>query len=484
MSDGFAAVELPVTSNRVAGHSLLRRLSPDWLPFALLVGDAVIAALSVAAGYWIRNKIAAHPQPWGPYLAAIPVVILLFIFALTVTSQYKSWRGRTLLDKLLLLYSGIGLAAVLMLAVIELAYLGELYSRLAILSALLVSATSMTGLRFVLRGYETWLRRRGIGTERILMVGTGRASEILIRRVSMFPQYGFQVVGVVCDESATGTSFTGMPVVGRFSDLPQLVAELRADQVFLALSAAQRDRLSPLIKTCEEQSIEYKIVPDLLDEMSTRVMANAIDGLPLVGTRRSRLEGEAALVKRGIDVALSSVLLVALSPLMLLVAILIKLTMPGPVLFRQERIGFLGRSFVIYKFRSMIRDAEAKSGPTVAVPGDSRVTGLGRVLRRLSLDELPQLFNVARGDMSLVGPRPQPAFFDERYSRQVPRYQERQQVRPGLTGWAEVNDLRGAAPIVDRTMYDIYYVENWSLVLDLKCVLLTAIRIFSQRHAY
>ncbi|MDQ6919675.1 MAG: sugar transferase, partial [Candidatus Dormibacteraeota bacterium] len=155
-----------------------------------------------------------------------------------------------------------------------------------------------------------------------------------------------------------------------------------------------------------------------------------------------------------------------------------------PALFKQERIGLNGRPFLIYKFRSMVVDAEAHSGPTVAKPGDSRVTGLGRLLRRLSLDELPQLYNILRGDMSLVGPRPQPTFFDNRYQGEVPRYLERQQVRPGLTGWAEVNDLRGAAPIVDRTLYDVYYIENWSLALDLKIVLLTALRAFTQRHAY
>jgi lipopolysaccharide/colanic/teichoic acid biosynthesis glycosyltransferase len=158
--------------------------------------------------------------------------------------------------------------------------------------------------------------------------------------------------------------------------------------------------------------------------------------------------------------------------------------MPGPILFRQERIGRHREPFVIYKFRSMMPDAEAKTGPVVAAPGDSRVTRFGRIMRRLSLDELPQLFNVLKGDMSLVGPRPQPTFFDERYSGEVPRYVERQQVRPGLTGWAEVNDLRGAAPIVDRTMYDVYYIENWSLILDLKCVVLTGMRMFTQRHAY
>ena len=173
-----------------------------------------------------------------------------------------------------------------------------------------------------------------------------------------------------------------------------------------------------------------------------------------------------------------------MSPVLLLVAVAIKLTMPGPILFRQERIGRHRRPFTILKLRSMIPDAEAKTGPTVARPGDDRVTWLGRFLRRSSIDELPQLYNVLRGDMSLVGPRPQPTFFDERYSGQVPRYLERQEVRPGLTGWAEVNDLRGAAPIEERTLYDVYYIEHWSLTLDLKIVLLTALRLFTQRHAY
>jgi len=196
------------------------------------------------------------------------------------------------------------------------------------------------------------------------------------------------------------------------------------------------------------------------------------------------MRGSAAFVKRSIDILISAILVVIFSPVLLVIAILMKLTMPGPLLFRQERIGLNRKPFVIYKFRSMIPNAEAKTGPVVAAPGDDRVTKLGRVLRRLSLDELPQLFNVLKGDMSLVGPRPQPTFFDERYSGEVPRYLERQQVRPGLTGWAEVNDLRGAAPIADRTMYDVYYIENWSLILDLKCVILTGMRMFTHHHAY
>jgi len=459
-------------------------LPPDWLPLALIPGDALISGASVMFGYWIRYGNGGPALPLEPYVLAIPVVIVINLFALAVNHQYSSWRGRTLVDQLLSLFSGIGLGAILMLAAIEVGNLGTHYSRLTIVPAVLLSAILMTGERYLLRQYETRLRRRGIGTERVLMVGTGAGSELLIRRMNMFPQYGFHVVGVATDDEES-REFMGVPVVGRVDDLPRLVRAFAVDQVFLALPADQRDRLLHLVKLCEGEHLEFQIVPDLLDVMSTRAAANAIDGLPLVGIRRSQLRGAAALVKRVIDVTVSAILLVLLSPLMLVIAVLIKLTAgKGPVLFRQERIGRARHPFVIYKFRSMIVDAEASTGPVVAKPGDSRVTWLGRILRRLSLDELPQFYNVLRGDMSLVGPRPQPTFFDERYTGEVPRYLERQQVRPGLTGWAEINDLRGAAPIADRTMYDVYYIENWSLALDLKIVILTAMRVITQRHAY
>jgi exopolysaccharide biosynthesis polyprenyl glycosylphosphotransferase len=293
------------------------------------------------------------------------------------------------------------------------------------------------------------------------------------------------VVAVADDAEHPGLQYAGVPVVGSTDDVHRLVDELKIHQVFLALPGGDRARLLKLIKMCEDQQIDFKIVPDLLDVMSTRVDVNAIDGVPLVGIKKNRLTGANAAIKRALDIMVSSTALVAASPVLLIVAVLIKVTSPaGPVFFRQERIGMHRRPFVVYKFRTMIPDAEKDTGPTVARPGDPRTTRLGRLLRRMSLDELPQLLNILKGDMSLVGPRPQPTYFDEKYSVDVPRYLERQQVRPGLTGWAEVNDLRGAAPIGDRTLYDIYYVENWSLALDLKILLLTGLRLFFQRHAY
>jgi exopolysaccharide biosynthesis polyprenyl glycosylphosphotransferase len=488
-NDDQLDVALPLAVKPRAGPLVF--LPPDWLPKALIGGDAIIAGGSVLLAYWFHHTfdpfhtLTPGELPAGPYLAALPFVILFYIASLAANHQYQSWRGRTLLDLLLQLYGGIGLAAILMLAVISLANLGIYYSRLTITYTIVLSALLMTLERYVLRQYETRLRRQGIGTERVLMVGTAAGSEMLIQRMNMFPQYGFQVVGVADDGRVPGSSFAGAPVIGGIEDLRQLAQKVNADQVFLALPGGSRAELMKLIKICEDEQLEFKIVPDLLDVMSTRVDVNAIDGVPLVGIRRNRLRGANAMIKRAIDVAVSALFLIILSPILLIVAAIIKLTSPrGTVVFRQERIGMHRRPFKVYKFRTMIPDAEAKTGPVVATPGDPRTTAFGRFMRRTSIDELPQFVNILRGDMSLVGPRPQPTFFDEKYGVDVPRYLERQQVRPGLTGWAEVNDLRGAAPIVDRTLYDVYYVENWSLGLDVKIILLTGLRIFFQRHAY
>jgi exopolysaccharide biosynthesis polyprenyl glycosylphosphotransferase len=262
------------------------------------------------------------------------------------------------------------------------------------------------------------------------------------------------------------------------------VRRQRIDQVFLALPGASHEEMLHLIKTCDDLRVDFRMLPDVFEIITTRVSADVVDGIPLVGVRRSQMEGFGLVIKRAFDLVVSLILIVVLSPLWLLLAIAIAVSSRGPILYRQERVGQAGRLFTLYKFRSMVSDAEADTGPVFAAPDDARRTGVGRLMRRFSLDELPQLVNIIRGNMSLVGPRPERPFFVERFGAEIPRYLERHQVRPGVTGWAQVNDLRGSTSIADRTIYDLYYIENWSLSFDIKILLLTTGRVFLHAHAY
>src|SRR5438270_11210955 len=308
-------------------------LPPDWLPLALLAGDTVVVVASVLGAYWYYRNLDPIRQaegvlPIGPYLLALPVAALIFVAALALNRQSSSWRGRALVDLLFGLYSGIGLAALLLLAAISLTNLGKDYSRLTILYTVFLAAVLMTAERYLLRQYETRLRRRGIGAERVLMVGTGPASEILLRRMSMFPQYGFQVCGVLDDRLRPGSDFAGAEVVGAIDELPARARELGADQVFIAADDQDRGRLLHLVKLCEDLRLEFKVIPDLLAVMSTRAEVNSIDGLPVLGIRRNRLTGTNAVVKRVLDVIVSALALLLLALPLGVVALLIKLTSP------------------------------------------------------------------------------------------------------------------------------------------------------------
>src|SRR2546427_2817974 len=353
-----------------APAAIFRR--PNWLPLALILGDALIAGVSVILAYEYRYhldripQVVKEPLAFGPYLGAVPVVIAIYLFALAVNQQYRSWRGRTLVDQLFTMGSGSALAAMLTLAGMSL-YRGFDYARLTLVYTVVIAAILMTVERYLLRQYETRLRRRGIGTERVLMVGTGTGSQLLIQRMAMFPQYGYQVAGVLDDRLELGSVFAGAPVVGRIGDLRQLIPQMAVDQVFVAVPGATKDEILHLVKTCDDLQAEFKLVPDLLEVMSTRAAVDAIDGLPLIGIRRSRLRGPAAVLKRSIDTIVSAAVLIIASPVMLVIAILIKLTSPGgPVFFRQPRRGLHDNRSTAYKFRSMIPDSAGQTAPAVA----------------------------------------------------------------------------------------------------------------------
>ena len=460
-----------------------------WLIWVRALIDVVALVAAVLLAYNYRFHVDRIPIPgteppaFGYYLAAAPLLGLIFVVTFAFSGVYRIRRGRPLIDELFAIIGAAALAGLVTLALMSI-YRGFSYSRLVLIYTVVIALVLITAARTALRQVLIAQQRRGIGTDRVLVVGTGAGSELLLHRMTMFPQYGYTVCGVLDDRLEPGTPFAGSKVVGRVAELPAQVRAQGVDQVFLALPGASHEEMLHLIKTCDDLQVDFRMLPDVFEIITTRVSADVVDGIPLVGVRRSQVEGIGLAVKRAFDLVISLILLLVLSPVWLLLALAIAVSSHGPVLYRQDRVGKGGSLFTLYKFRSMVSDAEAETGPIFASPDDVRRTAIGRFMRLLSLDELPQLINIIRGDMSLVGPRPERLFFVERFGAEIPRYLERHQVRPGVTGWAQVNDLRGSTSIADRTIYDIYYIENWSLSFDVKILLLTMGRVFLHTHAY
>ncbi len=446
---------------------------------------------AVLISYWYRynSHLDKIPVPgseapdFARYLQAIPVLVVIMATALAVNRAYAQTRGRSFVDEAYGLIGGMFVGSILILAVMSL-YRGFSYSRLMVIYVAALSAVLLIVFRLVMRVTLSRLRRRGLGTTRALVVGSGAGAEALIHRLEMFPEYGYELIGVIDDHLRLGEDYHRVPVIGGRGDLAHMVMRHSVDEVFMALPPGDDRELLGLIDVIADTRAEIKILPGLLDIMASGVVADDIDGIPLVGVRRSRLVGANLVVKRVFDLVLSVLLLIPGIPLMAIIAIAIRLDSPGPAVYRQERVGKDGRAFTAYKFRSMMQDAEADTGPVFTSRADPRITKVGRFLRRTSFDEVPQVLNVLRGEMSLVGPRPERPHFVAQFEQEVAGYAQRHEVRPGITGWAQLNDLRQDTSIEQRTIYDTYYVDNWSLTFDLKILVTTFIRVFAHRNAY
>jgi len=449
----------------------------------------VTAALLISYWYRYNSHLDKIPVPgseapdFARYLQAIPVLVVIMATALAVNRAYAQTRGRSFVDEAYGLIGGMFVGSILILAVMSL-YRGFSYSRLMVIYVAALSAVLLIVFRLVMRVTLSRLRRRGLGTTRALVVGSGAGAEALIHRLEMFPEYGYELIGVIDDHLRLGEDYHRVPVIGGRGDLAHMVMRHSVDEVFMALPPGDDRELLGLIDVIADTRAEIKILPGLLDIMASGVVADDIDGIPLVGVRRSRLVGANLVVKRVFDLVLSVLLLIPGIPLMAIIAIAIRLDSPGPAVYRQERVGKDGRAFTAYKFRSMMPDAEADTGPVFTSRADPRITKVGRFLRRTSFDEVPQVLNVLRGEMSLVGPRPERPHFVAQFEQEVAGYAQRHEVRPGITGWAQLNDLRQDTSIEQRTIYDTYYVDNWSLTFDLKILVTTFIRVFAHRNAY
>ena len=364
-------------------------------------------------------------------------------------------------------------------------YRGFSYSRLVLLFFFGLDVLFVFAGRTAIRRYleEAW--RHGVNVRLVLVVGAGRLGRALVDKFLEHPEAGLRAIGFVDDApEKRSTSYRGLPVLGTTGDAAGIVDERGVDTVFMALPLEAHRAMLSVLKDVGRTVADVRVVPDLLQHITFRAGIEDFDGLPVVHLTQVPLTGWMSLVKRTLDVAISATALVALSPLLGAIALAIRLSGRGPILYRQRRMGLDGRPFDILKFRSMVVGAEEESGPTWASEDDPRRTRLGVLLRAWSLDELPQLVNVFRGEMSLVGPRPERPEFVREFKEKFPQYMLRHRVRAGITGWAQVHGWRGNTSLSKRIEYDLYYIENWSLSLDIKILWMTLRHGLRHRNAY
>ncbi len=454
----------------------------------MLVGDLTLIAGTWGFAYVVRFygpfPVDESIPPWAPY--AWLLVPLLVIWTVSF-KQFGLYRPRRIASRAREIWdiTRASSLALLLLTALTFFYRGFSYSRLvfAIFGATSIAALCLA--RIIFREMLRLFRRRGFNLRHVMVVGTGRTARKVIDATRAHPELGLHVAGIVAEESAEpGQSFHGYSVLGRCQDIREILRRRPVDQIFIALPFRAGDLLETLMRDLSDTMVDIRLIPDFHGFVTLRGGIEEFEGLPIVTLQDTPLYGWNALIKRTLDLVGGGATLVFFAPLMGLIALAIKATSAGPVFFRQERMGFDGRRFQILKFRTMVEDAEKLTGPIWAAPGDLRVTQVGRWLRRSSLDELPQLINVLRGEMSLVGPRPErPPLIDE-FRKSIPNYMLRHKIKAGMTGWAQIHGWRGNSSLEKRIECDIYYIENWSLGFDLKILARSLVYGFYHENAH
>jgi Undecaprenyl-phosphate glucose phosphotransferase len=447
-----------------------------------LAADVVVIAACWMLAYWLRFHVFGRGDipPFRDYALQLVPILLVWGFAFKAFDLYRPLRLGSHLSEWWDITKASSLGALVLVAIMSVVFRGYEYSRVVIGIFWATSIVGATMSRVVFREVLRVARRRGYNLRYAIVVGGGEAAAEVFRVLRRRPDVGVRVLGRLGDKPEDGEArWLGAP-----EDIRAVLDSHQVDIVIIALPHADYPRIGAILDGIGDDPVAIHYVPDVFGLASLRGGIEEFETLPIIHLRESPLYGWNRVLKRIFDVVVGAVALLVVSPLMLAIAIGIKLSSRGTVLYRQERMGLDGRRFSMLKFRSMVSDAEAATGPRWAVPDDPRRTGLGAFLRSSSLDELPQLFNVLRGEMSLVGPRPERPSFVEDFRRRVPRYMLRHKVKAGITGWAQINGWRGNTSIEKRIEYDLYYIERWSLGFDVKILLQTAWLGFRNRNAY
>lgn len=443
-----------------------------------LFGDLVATGLTAPLAYWLRFHldivaITKGVPDWEHYLILAPMALVIWPTVFYFQGLYQRRRIRSRTDELIRLVTAVLFATALLIAGASFYRPPEFtYSRIFLLFFGLCNFVLVISVRGIISSVLGRIRRSGRNLRMVLVVGAGELGRKVVDGLQAHGEYGFKVVGYLDDDPGLKEKgFHGVPVLGLTTDLEEIVRSYGVDQVILALPNSAHNRTNQLIRTAGQLLIVVKVVPDLLHFFVATGGIEELDGIPMINLTQIPLQGRHQVVKRLFDIVGSAALLLVTAPLFPFISWRIKRVDGGPAFFSQVRTGLDGRSFKLYKFRSMRITAE--DDRTWTRTDDDRVTLVGAFLRRTNLDELPQLYNVLKGDMSLVGPRPEQPEFVERFRERYPEYHTRHRVRSGLTGWAQVNGLRGDSSIRQRVIHDLYYIENWSFTLDLKILMRT-----------
>ncbi len=452
------------------------------------VVDAAVIAASWLLSFGLRFYLPIVEVTKGfpsfeTYASLTPFIMILWSFVFSSMKVYQSQRMLRRTHEAHLLIKAHLVSLILF---ISLTYMFSeyKYSRGVVIYFGVLGGFFIVFFRLLLRNFLRNIRRNGYNLRHVLIIGEGAPMMTLVKRIDQFPELGLRIVGAVVHPSSKAHDVSGKKVVGHFSELSDLIKKFEVDQILIALPKDQYGELDQMLAHLKDETVDIQLVPDIHEYVTLGCEIEDFDGLPVVHLNDSPLNGWGAMMKRITDILISGIALLFFAPIFFIISVAIKLTSRGPVFYSQERMGLDGRTFKMYKFRSMRVDAEAESGAVWAQENDSRKTRLGSFLRATSLDELPQFWNVFKGEMSLVGPRPERPVFVSQFKKEIPNYMLRHKVKAGLTGWAQVNGWRGNTSLDRRIECDIYYIRNWSYLLDWKIMFITLWKGFVNKNAY
>ena len=452
--------------------------------------DVFIIAAAYASAWGIKflldsyNNVVGGVAPTPMYMYTLCAVVPGYLILYGIFNMYASKRTRDIKEQIMDVFNANTVGILIFFFVLFIIHLTN-FSRIVLFLFyalnILYKVLSVIFIRNCLKA----IRKKGYNRKHIILVGYSRAAEGYIDRILMNPSWGYNVVGIIDDEVSKDTVYNKVPVIGRVSELQDLIAANDLDEIVITLGLKDYHMLEKIVAICEKSGVHTKFIPDYNHIIPTRPFIEDVQGLPVINIRRVPLSVlYNRFFKRSVDLFFGILALILFSPIMLIVAIGVKISSKGSVIYKQTRVGLHNRTFEMYKFRSMVEQTDGADEVTWTTSDDPRVTKFGKFIRKMSFDELPQLFNVLKGDMSLVGPRPERPYYVDKFKEEIPRYMVKHQVRPGMTGWAQVNGFRGDTSIEKRIEYDLYYIENWNMFFDIKILFKTIFRGFFNKNAY